>query len=82
MPIFIIFEPRLLPQLDEKRCKGEKCKTAIKLSREVKQTVLIVEEVRYPVLQLSEKNHIFAIVEGGKVDFFSKKMIVWPKLKK
>ena len=42
MPIFIIFEPRLLPQLDEKRCKGEKCKTAIKLSREVKQTVLIV----------------------------------------
>ena len=25
IPIFIIFEPRLLPQLDEKRCKGEKC---------------------------------------------------------
>ena len=47
MPIFMIFEPHLLPQLNGKRDKREKCmkinvKPPIKPLREVKQTVLIV----------------------------------------
>jgi len=70
----MIFEPHLLPQLNGKRDKREKCmkinvKPPIKLLREVKQTVLIVGEGGYPVLQLREENQTFAIIKGGKVDF-------------
>ena len=47
MPIFMIFEPHLLPQLSEKRDERENCmkinvKQPIKPLRKVKQTVLIV----------------------------------------
>ena len=45
-------------------------KPPIKLLREVKQTVLIVGEGGYPVLQLREENQIFVIVEAGKIDLF------------
>jgi len=60
----MIFKPHLLPQLNGKRDKREKCmkinvKPPIKLLREVKQTVL----------QLREENQTFAIIKGGKVDF-------------
>ena len=44
-------------------------KLLAKLSRDVKQRVLIVKGTGYPVLQFREKNQTFAIVKGGKVDF-------------
>ena len=52
-------------------------KPLVKLSREVKQTLLIVEEAGHPSLQLKEKNHISTIVEGGKVDFCLGHFLYW-----
>ena len=64
MPIFMIFEPHLLPQLSEKRDERENCmkinvKPPIKPLREVKQTVLIVWGGWIPGF----------VVEGGKSYF-------------
>ena len=72
----MIFEPHLLHQLNGKRDKREKCmiinvKPPIKLLREVKQTVLIVGGGWISDFELRKKNQTFAIVEGGKIDFFS-----------